>query len=210
MSYIGKKGALRLDPEGQCGFAQAEQMQKEGYDPTVIKVQTGWEKGIDAKWRFEIPDPFLDSEAIEAYVKPRFGEPIDIGFLLKTPQLLVAYPEFKELKLYAIYSPRRGMAGYYSPDTNGMVISMGTPSDNFDLQIEGVLLHEIQHLIQEIEGFARGGSPKDLGRRKYMRMAGEVEARNICLRHFLTNEQRLQSLRTDTQDIPDRQQIVRF
>lgn len=210
MSYIGIIGATRLDPGNNLDFEHAVQMAKKGCDPTLIKIQTGWEKGVDGLWRYEIDDPFLSTEAIEDYVKPRFGEAINIRMLLRDKQILAAYPEFQELTLYAMYSPRNGTAGYYNPATNGMVVSMGSPSDKFEYQIEGVLLHEIQHLIQEIEGFARGGNPKTLGRRRYMRLAGEVEARNIALRHNLTAEERRRTLRTATQDVPDKDQIIKF
>ena len=210
MSYIGKIGAARLDPGSNLGIEQAEQMSKEGYDPIVIKVQTGWEMGVDGKWRYELPDPFWETAVIESYVKPRFGEPINIKSVMRDTRLLEAYPELADLALFVMYSPRKGTAGYYSPATNGMVISMGTPSDKFEYQIDGVLLHEIQHLIQPIEGFAVGGNKKAIGMRRYLRLAGEVEARNICLRHFLAEEDRRRTLRTDTQDVPDSKQIVRF
>ena len=210
MSYISKIGAARLDPGSNLGIEQAEQMSKEGYDPIVIKVQTGWEMGVDGKWRYELPDPFWETAVIESYVKPRFGEPINIKSVMRDTRLLEAYPELADLALFVMYSPRKGTAGYYSPATNGMVISMGTPSDKFEYQIDGVLLHEIQHLTQPIEGFAVGGNPKAIGMRRYLRLAGEVEARNICLRHFLAEEDRRRTLRTDTQDVPDSKQIVRF
>ena len=210
MSYIGIIGAERLDAGNLIRRQQAEQMLKEGYDLTVIKIQTGWEMGIDGKWRFEIADPFLETSAIEDYVKPRFGESINIRFILRDTQILTAYPEFETLTLYVMYSPKTGLAGYYNPETNGIVISMGTPKSEFSYQIEGVLLHEVQHLIPEIEGFAKGGSPKAIGMRRYLRLAGEVEARNICLRHFLSEDERHRSLRTKTQDVPDRKQIVRL
>lgn len=210
MSYIGLTGVSNLDPENKLGFDKADQMVKDGYDATVIKTQTGWEQGIDGFWRYEITDPFMESITIEDYVKPRFGEAINIRMILKYALILKAYPDFESLTLYAMYSPRNGTAGYYNPATNGMVVAMGKPSDIFDYQIEGVLLHEIQHLIQEIEGFAKGGDPKTIGRRRYLRLAGEVEARNICHRHFLTDEERRRTLRAETQDVPDAQQIVSF
>lgn len=210
MSYIGKKGVSRLDPDNLYNLTKAQEMSIEGNDPTVVKIQTGWELGIDGLWRYEIPDPFMESAAIEDYVKPRFGEPVNIRMILKDSEILDAYPELKEVKIYAMYSPQKGTAGYYNPSTNGMVISLGSPTDDFDRQIEGVLLHEVQHLIQEMEGFARGGSTKVIGRSRYLRLAGEVEARNICLRHHLTIEDRCRSLRTDTQDVPDNNQIIRF
>lgn len=210
MSYIGKIGAERLDPERMLDFHQATQMLIEGYDPIVIKIRTGWEQGIDGYWRFELPDPFIESSAIEDYVKPRFGEKINIRLILQDTRILQAYKEFNTLSVYAMYSPRKGKAGYYNPATNGIVVAMGKPSDKFEYQIEGILLHEVQHLIQEIEGFAKGGSPKLLGRSRYHRLAGEVEARNICYRHFLTDEERSRKLRTETQDVPDKKQIIHF
>lgn len=208
MSYIGKIGVSRLDPENHFDFQRAEQMSREGADPVVVKIQTGWEQGIDGLWRYEIPDPFLETAVIEDYVKTRFGEAVNICLTLRDKRILEAYPEFEELTLYVMYSPQKGTAGYYSPSTRGMVVSMGRPSDDFEYQIEGVLLHEIQHLIQEIEGFAKGGSPERIGKRRYLRLAGEVEARNICSRHFLTEDERRRKLRTETQDVPDMNQIV--
>ena len=208
MSYIGKIGVSRLDSDNLFDLSLAIGMFKENVDPTIIKVKTGWEYGVDGLWRYEIMDPFLASSTIEDYVKPRYGQLVNIRMILRDDTILKAYPEFESLTLYAMYSPKRGLAGYYSPATNGMVVSIGNPSDGFQYQIEGVLLHEIQHLIQEIEGFAKGGDPKVLGRRRYHRLAGEVEARNICLRHFMSEEERRRTLRTTTQDVPDVQQII--
>lgn len=208
MSYIGKIGVSRLDPDNLFDLSLAIEMFKENVDFTIIKVKTGWEYGVDGLWRYEIMDPFLASSTIEDYVKPRYGQLVNIRMILRDDTILKAYPEFESLTLYAMYSPKRGLAGYYSPATNGMVVSIGNPSDGFQYQIEGVLLHEIQHLIQEIEGFAKGGDPKVLGRRRYHRLAGEVEARNICLRHFMSEEERRRTLRTTTQDVPDVQQII--
>lgn len=208
MSYIGLKGVKNLDPENLFGYEKAEQMFKDKSAPSAIKIQTGWEMGVDGYWRYEIADPFLPTETIEDYVKPRFGQPINIRMILRDDSLLKTYPIFEQLTLFAMYSPKRGTAGYFNPKTGGMVVSMGSPSDKFEYQIEGVLLHELQHLIQQIEGFAKGGDPKTLGRRRYIRLAGEVEARNICVRHFLSDEERHRKLRTETQDIPDNEQII--
>lgn len=208
MSYIGEKGVSRLNPENLFDLSLAMEMFKDNVDPVIIKIKTGWEYGIDGLWRYEIMDPFLASLTIEDYVKPRYGQPVNIRMILRDDAILKAYPEFESLTLYAMYSPKRGTAGYYNPATNGMVVSIGNPSDDFQYQIEGVLLHEIQHLIQEIEGFAKGGDPKTLGRRRYHRLAGEVEARNICARHFLSEEDRKRILRIATQDVPDLKQII--
>ena len=191
MSYIGLVGVSRLDPESRYDFQQIEQMVKDGFDPTVIKLRTGWEQGIDGFWRYEIENPFIPSEIIDDYVRHRYGEKINIRMILRDMQLLEAYPELEELTLYAMYSPKKGLAGYYNPSTGSIVVSMGKPV-NIDSHIEEVLLHELQHLIQD------------------MRLAGEVEARNIFRRHCLTPEERRRKLRTATQDVPDNEQIVIF
>ena len=86
---------------------------------------------------------------------------------------------------------------------------MGTANSPFQCQTEGVLLHEVQHLIQEEEDFARGGNLSQ-GRRRYLRLAGEGEARNVCIRHPMSLEHRRSSLRTDTQDVLDAEQIIKF
>ena len=65
----------------------------------------------------------------------------------------------------------------------------------------------VQHIIQEEEDFAHGGSNKDS---RYHRLAGEVEARNIYIRHFLTPEERRKKLYSDTQDVPNKKQFVSF
>lgn len=209
MSYIGLVGVSRLDPENRYDFPQAEQMVKEGFDPTVIKLRTGWEQGIDGLWRYEIEDPFIQSSIIDDYVRHRYGEKIDIRIILRNMQLMKAYPELNNLTLYAMYSPKKGLSGYYNPSAGSIVVSMCKPN-NIDYHIEEVLLHELQHLIQDIEGFAVGGDPKQYGRRKYMRLAGEVEARNIFRRHSFTPDERRRKLRTATQDVPDNEQIVIF
>ena len=99
--------------------------------------------------------------------------------------------------------------GCFWPDNYGMLVCMGTANSPFQSQTECVLLHEVQHLIQEEEDFARGGNLSQ-GRRRYLRQAGEVEARNVCIRHSMSPEHRRSSLRTDTQDVPDAEQIIEF
>lgn len=210
MSYIGITGVFRLDRETLFNNKQAEKMDKANKDPIDIKVETGWEKGRDGLWRYEIPDPFWETSALEDYVKPRFGEAINLRLIMKDTTILTAYPELDKIKLYVMYSPRKGLAGYFNPDTKGIVVSLGKPTSGFNYQIDSVLLHEIQHLIQEIEGFAKGGDPKVFGRRRYICLAGEVEARNISSRHFLTEDARRHTLRTATQDVPDYKQIIIF
>lgn len=212
MSYIGIIGAKRLDLyTPSLGLIEAYHkaicLHQAGQDMRAIKIETGWEIGVDRLWRYEVADPFHTTEKIEDYIKRHFGEIINIRYCMHDTQLLIAYPELEHLRLFALYSPQRRWAGYFSPDDYAMMVCMGTARSPFEYQTEGILLHEVQHLIQESEGFARGGRGSDSG---YRRLAGEVEARNICHRHRLSIEERRRSLRVDTQDVPDEAQIIHF
>lgn len=214
MSYIGIIGARRLD-ESDASFGlleaqkEAVQLLRDNTDMRMIKQQTGWEMGIDGKWRYEVADPFHNTAEIEDHLKRHFGESINIRLCMHDTTLLTAYPAFERLRLYARYTPTHKFAGYFDPASYSMMVCMGTLNSPFEYQTEGVLLHEVQHLIQEEENFARGGN-SSRGIMRYLRLAGEVESRNICIRHPLSQEQRRSSLRTDTQDVPDEQQIIEF
>ncbi|MCQ2383252.1 MAG: hypothetical protein MJZ96_00020 [Paludibacteraceae bacterium] len=212
MSYIGIRGAERLDRNDPSlsllkAHDQAVRMLANGTDLHAIKQQTGWEVGVDGKWRYEIEDPFHTTTEIEAHIKRHFGESINIRYCMRETSLLIAYPSLGRLRLFAMYSPTKGYAGYFDPSRYGMMVCMGTANSPFEFQTEGVLLHEVQHLIQEEENFARGGDVRDI---RYHRLAGEVEARNICIRHSLSPEQRRAKLYSDTQDVPSNMQFVVF
>lgn len=213
MSYIGIIGAKRI--VSSCPSLSildyhdaAISLNNMGIDMHIIKRQTGWELGIEGKWRYEIDDPFHTTSEIEDHVKMHFGESINIRYCMKDTLLLTAYPAFERLRLYAMYHSTKRYSGYFDPYRYAMMVCMGTSFSPFDYQTEGILLHEIQHLIQEEEDFARGGDIS-MGQRRYRRMAGEVEARNICIRHSLSHEERLTKLRIDTQDVPDEIQIIK-
>ena len=96
-------------------------------------------------------------------------------------------------------------------DARPLVVNAGASVVDFDHIIEekekGAPDEIWSPMSEEEEDFARGGSSKD---RRYHRLAGEVEARNICIRHFLTPEQRRQKLYSDTQDVPNKRQFVLF
>lgn len=67
------------------------------------------------------------------------------------------------------------------------------------------LVHELQHLLQDIEGFANGGNQLN---KNYGNLAGEVESRLVEARHNLTPEQRLST--AINYDVPKEKQIVEF
>ncbi len=79
------------------------------------------------------------------------------------------------------------------------------------------ILHEVQHAIQNIEGFAGGGNLSSLQSEEnitakeaydyYRKIAGEVEARNVSARINMTPEERRATLLSETEDVAREDQI---
>ena len=60
-SLAGERGAAAADKEEERTtrmdfLSVARKMEEEKKDAKAIKIATGWERGADGKWRFEIPD----------------------------------------------------------------------------------------------------------------------------------------------------------
>lgn len=77
---------------------------------------------------------------------------IQLGDALEHPALFSAYPELK--KVLVTIDPEKQGASFYQDDDGDNVITLG------ESQQLSSLLHEIQHAIQDNEGFASGGSSK--------------------------------------------------
>lgn len=141
-----------------------------GEDAEAVRRDTGWHRGRDGKWRFEIDDSGAKLKKPFPSKGQRFGTTFDaifaqrvsdgqvglrVGDILEHPQLFAAYPALADLAVDT--QPGRGAS--YSARTS---IDPSTIRLGEDLQMVEVLsklLHEIQHGIQRIEGFATGGSP---------------------------------------------------
>jgi hypothetical protein len=179
---------------------RAKQLAESGADRRAIWEETGWFKGVDGKWRFEIDD----SAALSRLSQNDFLRPsaIDrhgnVESFLEHPQLLDAY-SFGPMRGQT--TRKRGDFGSYTDETDTISVT-GTAPESF----LGTSLHELQHAIQAREAFAMGGSP---AQDAYQRLAGEVEARNVQTRMNFTPEQRRAQAPWETQDVPDELQIVR-
>ena len=152
----------------------AEDMAGKGAEPEAIRAATGWFQGPDAKWRFEIPDN-------EAFLETPRGAPPGYE-ALQHPDVQDAYPDlWAQLQQSIRPGPQRGK---FYPDTK--TIAAEGPTQDVR---RSVALHELQHAIQDREGFAPGGSPTqfsgfmapvEIGTRaadeaKYLREALEIQ-----------------------------------
>lgn len=242
-SYAGEL-ARTADKET---LERAKQMLEGGASAEDIFRETGWFKGADGQWRFEIDDSNMEfrrdgdarlmeeapyrrmqelsdkwaasfekggeelteaeSTELEAlqdqYVDRVWEEKYELQDFLKHDELYRAYPKLRHLSL--IFRPMSiEESGYYSAKEGAIVLNsdmIGVP--------ENTLIHEIQHVIQRMEGFARGASPKYWNDRMedgfakknaageemlpnelYKNTAGEIEARDVAERRGLSAEER--------------------
>ena len=238
--FVGQQGAAALDKAEEAttrldNLGVAREMERQQKDAKAIKLATGWERGGDGKWRYEIMDGELKKEPNVKEKVSSDGEvhyETTLGEILDNEQLYRSYPELRTLPV-SIQQMDVGVSGIYLP-SGYMSLSMGlyrhrtqpgdvrreieqiesTPEYNeyskyfegdmpdayigredeweeamneaeakffeselgkryhdlmwgdkrkaysygFDEVGKGVILHEVQHAIQHIEGFAMGGN----------------------------------------------------
>jgi hypothetical protein len=199
-------------------FDEARQLEQKKIDKRAIWEQTGWMRGVDGKWRYEINDADaslkiglpdwltsevgkrVDQEASVSVQRGLFravineGKPnhlathghtpqdaianlkihlareefqgietidrmgssfFELHHLLDHPRLFAAYPRLKEMSVQFDRGLPDRVGGSFSHDTG---ISLNPRQDHGE--ILNILLHEIQHALQDTEGFAYGGMPE--------------------------------------------------
>lgn len=134
----------------------ARLLDREGKDEWFIWHNTGWAKGTDGKWRFEIPDDGAAWAKSWNTLRRRTGEmPLEEAF--SHPELFAAYPILRDIRVRFV---DEGGGSWYS-DKGLIEIGRGGGAES----ARSTMLHEIQHAIQDIEGFATGTAPGFAGRR---------------------------------------------
>jgi hypothetical protein len=146
--------------------AKALQMEKAGASPEDIWSATGTFRGPDKQWRQEISDK---ESALTEGAKARFtpgtiqlSEGKFVGSVPKAiehPQLMEAYPSWmKDIEVRE--SPMLEGGSFVTrehildPNRRVGIMQVSQSGEN----PKSTMLHEIQHAIQNKEGFARGGS----------------------------------------------------
>ena len=203
-SLAGERGAATADKAEERTtrmdfLSVARKMEEEKKDAKAIKIATGWERGADGKWRFEIPDfhfnyekwkdnnkEILDSmddkdyrnvmryekefyEDLSPIRKKNFDELRSrTGYKIKQELTLGDVLEGKGAdNLFKYYPEIRGVKFKFS---NLGAYTFGTYNNKTKtIEVNDALLysprkaernfqHEVQHVIQHLEGFAKGGN----------------------------------------------------
>lgn len=171
-SLAGERGAAAADKAEERTFRMdnlsvAKDMEKNKKKAKAIKAATGWERGADGKWRYEMPDVVLRDP--KEWVNKKTLTLSDIvekpnDLFKEYPELFDAYPELKDMKILKGRAKSGGV--FYN---NAITLNLGDIREaiKYDLDthyklannsLKKTLVHEIQHYIQEQEGFAQGGN----------------------------------------------------
>jgi len=200
---------------------KAKEMQQAGIPDKEIHAVTGWTFGFpDGKPRFEIPDntmtinlPAADKKGVQTADSP-------IGKLVSHPELFDAYPDLAHYRGEITQGPKIDESGSFSRSRLTRAPMIQASGQDAKLPT----IHELQHAVQEIEGFARGGSPEMFNQADdsqlaksalspldlYKNLAGESESRLSEQRAAMAPEQRAASYPTTMFDVPAESQIVRY
>lgn len=214
-------------------FLRAERLAEFDTDNETIRQETGWFKGADGKWRFEIDDSkatvsyrgdleqnknpeyreyqelfnafYIEMEDRSDAEFERFKE-LDKKFTnakkdlrlkdyMQHDELYRQYPKIAEIPVAKITGTTNGRY-----DGVGIQINENHLRPGYEKHLKETLLHEVQHIIQETEGFAGGASTKywtgregnrgKTARELYLNTAGEQESRDVEKRMNYTAEQR--------------------
>lgn len=175
-------------------LARAEAIEADGMAAEDIRRETGWFRGMDGKWRFEIDDSAMqyDRQGVtqnpDVQRKRQLEEKLLYGQLTQDeanelralteatrgvpgPRTLGDYLQHDAL--FEAYPELRDAAVVFEktePGVNGYYNARTDTivlSDKLRGAPENTLVHEIQHVIQRAEEFSRGSTPEYWAARDY-------------------------------------------
>ena len=130
--------------------------------------------------------------------------------------LFAAYPSLRDIEVQFVTDIRDGAFAAYATKGGYKRIELNAKKTPVDM-LAPYISHEVQHAIQDIEGFAGGGNLSSLQSDEnvtakeaydyYRKIAGEVEARNVSARINMTPEERRATLLSETEDVAREDQI---
>lgn len=163
-SFAGERGAAALDKAEAAtmrldNLVVAREMEAAGKSVSLIKLATGWERGKDGKWRYELDDSVITVHTNEAIHALAQVVPVALRKIIHAPELFAAYPELQQMRFTYRIDDDPSVAGTYFGPRRGIHLRddlLKKPE-----KAKRVLMHEIQHALQDIEGFANGGSTEE-------------------------------------------------
>ena len=176
-------------------MARAESMLESGIPREKVLRDTGWFRGVDGKMRWESDDSAavlrrpLQNLFNNGDEGAAFGGDVNSGLLHQellggTRRGEVFPPAYDNLGEGLLNATKRGgdrVDGSYQASTGDIEIGAPNPQEG-----KAVLLHELQHAIQQNEGFARGSSPAN-------ELSDIAAARNVRKSEIVSQMDRIKS-----------------
>jgi len=149
----GMLGGRKALSANLTALDEAQLRIERGDRPDEVLKDTGWYKGEDDRWKFEIDDTAAKLRPF----KPDPTSPVGVVLsdVLFHPWLFKAYPNLRSMPVE--FDAVGDFGGSFDPAGN--FIQLTAPSGSTSPATLSSLLHEIQHAVQEVEDFARGGNP---------------------------------------------------
>ena len=142
-------GGIKAKTADVGRLADAERMKQGGADSETVRRETGWYRGYDGKWRFEIDDSKM--HFINHREESRRTWKLDE--LIRHDALFAAYPELRDYTVLNFGISDDVEAAFY-PGLNRITLDPRLSR----AEKRAALIHEIQHAIQLIEGFSVGAT----------------------------------------------------
>lgn len=142
-------GGIKAKTADVGRLADAERMEQGGADSETVRRETGWYRGYDGKWRFEIDDSKM--HFINHREESRRTWKLDE--LIRHDALFAAYPELRDYTVLNFGISDDVEAAFY-PGLNRITLDPRLSR----AEKRAALIHEIQHAIQLIEGFSVGAT----------------------------------------------------
>lgn len=175
-SIAGKEGmtnAIKADTRNlalERNYNKAQQMQKSGIDNETIRQNTGWFQDRNGDWKFE----FSDKDMSLKNIKLEKDKTYKLGDILEHDTLFDIYPELANYNVkFTDLNKPNGVYNIFDKDIK--INNNQLNKKQYKSSIEGTLIHEIQHAIQDIENFEGGKSSKG-SKLAYYESLGEIEA----------------------------------
>ena len=131
-----------------------------------IRKQTGWFQDKNGDWKYEFSDEKMSLKNIKLDAEKSYK----LEDILNHNDLFTLYPE---LRNYDVVFDNIKTGGIFKKNDNKIILNKN--KINNKVSIEGTLIHEIQHAIQNIEGF-ENGTNSILSKKAYYENLGEIEA----------------------------------
>lgn len=142
-------GGIKAKTADVRRLADAERMEQGGADSETVRRETGWYRGYDGKWRFEIDD----SKMCFINHREESRRTWKLDELIRHDALFAAYPELRDYTVLNFGISDDVEAAFY-PGLNRITLDPRLSR----AEKRAALIHEIQHAIQLIEGFTAGAT----------------------------------------------------